>query len=554
MQSIFSKPVGVFPYCIADFAEYCRKQRNSENYLVFCQVYITFVHEMKQIFFLLLAVISFSADAQARRNLLDSLHYRVELQATLTSGDHTPLWLNANRYGLSSLKTANGYLRGAVERPLSVDADRRWGIGYGVDVAVAAGFTSVPIVHQAFAEARWLKGVLTVGAKEYPMELKNQELSSGSQTFGINARPIPQARVALPDYWTVPYTRGWLALKGHLAYGKPTDSRWQKDFTGKKSKYVEGSWYHSKAGYLRIGPKNITLELGLEMACQFGGKSYNVPKYGDITENKSDLKAFWDAFVGSLSGGDARDGEYWQNASGNQLGSWVARLNLDFDKWYAGLYADHYFEDHSAMFFLDYDGYGTGADWNVKEKSRYFRYDLKDIMLGLEVQLKQFRWLDHIVVEYLHTKYQSGPVYHDHTPHISGHISGRDNYYNHSILTGWQHWGQVMGNPLYLSPLYNDNGVIKVYNNRFVAWHLGLSGQPADQLHYRLLATWQRGYGTYDVLYNTPRENVSLMAEATYLFPKGWHVKAALGMDSGKIYGDNYGIQLSIIKSGIFTR
>ena len=558
MQSIFSKPVGVFPYCIADFAEYCRKQRNSENYLVFCQVYITFVHEMKQLCFLLLAVISFSADAQARKNLLDSLHYRVELQATLTSGDHTPLWLNANRYGLSSLKTANGYLRGAVERPLSVDADHRWGIGYGVDVAVAAGFTSVPIVHQAFAEARWLKGVLTVGAKEYPMELKNQELSSGSQTFGINARPIPQARVALPDYWTVPYTRGWLALKGHLAYGKPTDSRWQKDFTDKRSKYVEGSWYHSKAGYLRIGPKNITLELGLEMACQFGGKSYNVPEYGDITENKSDLKAFWDAFVpGGTDTGEAvtdnleTNGVY-ENADGNHVGSWVARLNLDFDKWYAGLYADHYFEDHSAMFFLDYDGYGTGADWNVKEKSRYFRYDLKDIMLGLEVQLKQFRWLDHVVVEYLHTKYQSGPVYHDHTQNISTHISGRDNYYNHSRQTGWQHWGQVIGNPLYLSPIYNEKGIIKVLNNRFVAWHFGISGQPSDRLHYRLLVTTQKGYGTYYELYPDPRNNFSMMAEVNYGFCNGWSARGAVGFDSGEIYGKQVGFQLTLAKTGLF--
>ncbi|MBR1558022.1 MAG: hypothetical protein IJ647_09740, partial [Prevotella sp.] len=56
-----------------------------------------------------------------QRLLTDSLHYSVELQATLSSGDHTPLWLNANRYGLSSLKTENGYLRGSVSRPLSAD-------------------------------------------------------------------------------------------------------------------------------------------------------------------------------------------------------------------------------------------------------------------------------------------------------------------------------------------------------------------------------------------------------------------------------------------------
>ena len=71
------------------------------------------------------------------RSLLDSLCYRAELQTTLASGDHNPLWLNANKYGLSSLKKTNGYLRGALERPLSADDGRKWGLGYGADLAVA---------------------------------------------------------------------------------------------------------------------------------------------------------------------------------------------------------------------------------------------------------------------------------------------------------------------------------------------------------------------------------------------------------------------------------
>ena len=186
------------------------------------------------------------------RSLFDSLTYRAEMQATVGGGDHNPLWLNANKYGLSSLKTTNGYLRGAIERPLALDNGRKWGIGYGLDAVVAAGFTSTLVVQQAYVEGRWLKGTLTIGAKEQPMELKNQELSSGSQTFGINARPIPQVRLALPDYWTIPHTRNWLSLKGHIAYGKTTDDSWQKDFTNQHHKYTEGMLYHSKAGYLKI--------------------------------------------------------------------------------------------------------------------------------------------------------------------------------------------------------------------------------------------------------------------------------------------------------------
>ena len=66
-------------------------------------------------------------------NPVDSLTYKVEMQGSFSSGK-TPLWLNANKYGLSSLDEDNGYVRGSVYRPLSVDDERKFGLGYGVDV------------------------------------------------------------------------------------------------------------------------------------------------------------------------------------------------------------------------------------------------------------------------------------------------------------------------------------------------------------------------------------------------------------------------------------
>lgn len=164
---------------------------------------------------------------------LDGLQYKAELQTSLSDG-HTPLWLNANKFGLSSLSSSNGYVRAAVERPLAVDSARKWGIGYGVDLAAAYNYTSSFIVQQAFAEVRWLKGVLTVGSKQWPMELKNNSLSSGSQTLGINARPVPQARIALPEYWDIPFTKGWVGIKGHVAFGRMTDDGWQHEFTSRE--------------------------------------------------------------------------------------------------------------------------------------------------------------------------------------------------------------------------------------------------------------------------------------------------------------------------------
>ena len=515
---------------------------------------------MKKIVFqTILLALSLGASAQegidhdnpGKLNLSEGLTYRVETQASASDGK-TPLWLNANKHGLSSLKEWNGYMRSAVMRPVSQDSARRWGVGYGIDVAVPTGYTSHVVVQQAFAEVRWLRGMLSVGAKEYPMELKNNRLSSGSQTLGINARPVPQVRLALPEYWTLPFGGGWLHMKAHVAYGMMTDESWQHEFTDRRSKYADGVLYHSKAGYLKIGKdgsKPLSLELGLEMAAQFGG----TPHYfqdGTFVSVKGEglLKGMWHAFF--PGGSDVGETTY-QNAAGNQLGSWVARVNYDAARWRASFYVDRFFEDHSAMLFVDYDGYGQGENWQKKEKSRYFFYDLCDWMLGAELNLKNGTWLRDVVVEFIHTKYQSGPIYHDHTPLISDHLGGQDQYYNHYAYTGWQHWGQVIGNPLYRSPIYNDDGLIEVENNRFMAFHLGFDGQPTKRLGYRALASWQDGLGSYTMPFLKKRHNVSFMVEAQYDFPHDWSVRGAYGMDFGSILGHNYGAQLTIAKSGL---
>ncbi len=509
---------------------------------------------MKKYCYLLLALL-FACDSLTVKAQTE---VRTEVQASLASGDNTPLWLNANKYGLSSLKTTNGYLRAGLFHSLEADSARRWAIGYAADVAATSGFTSKMVIQQAYGEVRWLKGLLTVGSKQQPLELKNQELSSGSQALGINARPIPSIRLSLPDYWTVPYTRGWLGVKGHIAYGMMTDENWQKDFTSEPYKWTEHSKIHTKAGYLRIGKegKPVSVELGLEMACQYGGTlhaleptpiDYANPQYVTIKQQEG-LKGMFKAFI--PGGGEDGEGQY-ANMAGNHLGSYVARVNMDFDDWYLGIYADHYFDDHSQMFFLDYDGYGEGSQHNEWKDSRWLIYDLKDIMLGAELKLKNCLWLNDIVVEYLYTKYQSGPIYHDRTYYLSDHIAGRDNYYNNYMQTGWQHWGQVMGNPLYRSPLYNENKEIKVQDNRFWAWHIGVSGNPLDGLHYRLMVTWQRGWGTYIEPFVDPQRNMSMLAEATYHFPNGhtlagWGIKAAFGLDHGELMGNNTGAQLTI--------
>ena len=501
------------------------------------------------------ALLALSATAASAQDSPFSVD--VEAQGSF-SNSTTPLWLNANKYGLSSLKAQNGYVRATgtyeklVAKNLTVKAgaDLVLPIGY-VSGADAHTHTEHFILQQAYAELDYKLGELIIGSKQMPMELKNNELSSGSQTLGINARPVPQLRIGLNDYWNIPFTAKWVAFKGHFAFGIMTDDSWEEDFArGTNSKYNNGTWYHQKAGYLRFGNEEkfpLTFTFGLEMASQFGATTY-MPD-GEVIKHSKSFSNIWSAITGSDGG--SLDAMLSNSTATNLLGSWVARLNWKADTWEAGIYADHFFEDHSAMFLLDYDGYGQGEQWNVKADNRYFRYGLKDIMIGADVKLKKIKYINQAVVEFMNTRYQSGPIYHDHSPVISTHICGRDEYYNHSQFPGWQHWGQVMGNPLYLSPLYNSDGYIGTSCNRFYAWHFGIAGDPIEGLHYRIRASWQEGLGTYITPYFYPRRNFSMGFEASYRLPdssvfKGFTVTGAYGFDNGELRGNNSGVQIGI--------
>ncbi len=55
----------------------------------------------------------------SKMNLCSNIEWKAEMQGTFSKGK-TPLWLNANKHGLSSLEECNGYLRGSLVRPYGI--------------------------------------------------------------------------------------------------------------------------------------------------------------------------------------------------------------------------------------------------------------------------------------------------------------------------------------------------------------------------------------------------------------------------------------------------
>lgn len=486
-----------------------------------------------------LACSALPASAQISR-LTHDVDYAVEMSGTASSGDYAPFWLTSNRYGLSSVENNSGYIRGRVQRSTQADSTRLWRVGYGLDLAIPANYTSKAVVQQFYFDVDLRAFRLSVGAKERGESLKNAALSSGGLTQSVNARPVPQVRVELPDFWAIPGTHNWLAVKGHLAYGLFTDNRWQRETHPEGALYSANALYHSKAGFLRIGnEKKFPLSFigGLEMSAQFGGEAWNLGRRtDDPTFDNSHVnmghgfKSFWHAFI--PGGSDAFDGAYLNN-EGNQLGSWHFQLNWKGKDWNLKAYAEHFFEDHSQMFL---------------------EYGWKDMLWGVEATLPKNPFVSTVLYEHLRTTDQTGGLYHDATPELGIQISGLDNYYNHSFYGAWQHWGQAMGNPLLLSPVYNENGEIKFKHNRITAHHFGLSGQPLPELSYRLLFSHVRSLGSYEVPNIKPQFANYFMAQADYA-PRHFHglsFSAAVGSNGGSLIGNSFGGMLTLRKTGHF--
>ena len=268
-----------------------------------------------------------------------TLTYRVEASANVSSGDYAPLWFTANRNGLSSQKPNSAYLRAGLTYRKSFN--HGWRIGAGLDLAAGVNSPSEFIVQQAYADFSWRVLNLSIGNKERNPLGKNPLLSSGGMVEGNNARPVPQIRAEIADYYTVPGTKGWFAFKGYIAYGRFTDDRWQRDFAGANHQtYVEDILYHSKELMFKVGNKErfpLEAEVGMLMSAQFGGTQHTFSlKDGEwketVYEMPHGLKNYAKVFF-AQAGGDGTTGGDQVNVEGNHVGSWNFALNYYWHDW-----------------------------------------------------------------------------------------------------------------------------------------------------------------------------------------------------------------------------
>lgn len=493
-----------------------------------------FYNKIECLIICILSTVVFTSYAQNK-----TLEYNIEVGATISNGNYSPLWLNANRYGLYTMGKNSEYFRTGIEYDHIYKYG--WSVSAILDIVSAYNMINKFWIQQANIDILWKNINLSIGSKErlgFPFE-KNFILSSGWMTEGTNARPIPQVRVSINDFLSIPWLCNWLAFKGHLAYGVFMDGKWQEEYVGYNKYFTKGAKYHSKSLLFRFGNIEklpLEFEFGLIMATQFGGSRYLKNSQGEILkimDMPDDIGAYWSAFFPQPGGSDTIFGEQ-MNVEGNMLGSWNFALNYYLNKWKLRIHLDHYFEDHSQLFW------------------EYGRW--KDGQIGVEITPPKNQWISALLWEIFSTYDQTGPIlYEDRWGSFSGmQTSGSDNYYNHGIYNAWQHYGMAIGNPILLGPIYNENKKIYFNSSRAKAQHFGLCGNPSNEWSWRIKTTFARYWGTYSVPLDQVRKQIYTAIEFSYM-PKwidGLSISLSGALDRGNYLGDSIGGMIVIKKYG----
>ena len=490
---------------------------------------------MKYNYILFAAGLVCSSIVKAQEATDTRITYDLTTEASVGSGDYTAYQLVTNRHHVLATRPNTAYLRGAInlEHVLSKD----FTLSGAVDVIASVHADHQLYLQQCYANLDYQKTFfLEVGSHEEKPVLRNDLLSSGSFVKGNNAKPIPQIHIGTKDFWTIPFTKGWLQANFDFGYGKLMDSGYREDRYKAASDvnlmYTTGAFYHQKHLYFRTNPTNrIFVTFGIQHVAQFGGTNYSREEGRGKTEEvvikkkPANLKAMWNVVL-PLGDNNYYDDEALEDwIYGNHLGLMTVQFGWNINEQHQlQVYYDDIFEDGSGMRKSN----GWDGLWGVEYKNR---------AAGRQ-------YIRGVVAEFFQTTNQSGPLHWDANDHpepirsqITDKAFGDDNYYNHMFYDSFAHYGMTPGNALITSPIYNKDGFTRYRDNRIKAWHLGINGEITDHLSYLVKGSYREGWGTYQMPLAEKHHSFDAMLQGLYNVGS-WQFGAAYAFDKGNIYGD----------------
>ncbi|WP_340103263.1 capsule assembly Wzi family protein [Rhodohalobacter sp. 8-1] len=379
----------------------------------------------------------------------------LETHALVSSSGTTPFWLQSNRHGMFSSEGSQFLTRiqaHSTNNPLTNFLN----FSYGADFIARPVTQPTAFFNQGYVRLDAWNLFLQAGRFHNTSPIHDEELGMGSLGVSGNATPIPQIRAGLTDWTSLPFTRNFVQIKGHMAHGWLGSER-----------YVSDVLYHEKVGHARFGGDfPLNLYGGIAQYVLWGGNS---PEKGQLDSSIDD---FFRVLIAVSASEGAAEGSNF--IIGDQKGAWDFGFYLELDAVDVKVYRQFPLETKD----------------NLKLKSPQDALTGISVLPGRQLNLP----ITQLTYEFLYTKHQDGPR----RENIGGDLTrdryrGNENYYNHGVYrSGWVYNSSTIGNPLFVP---SSDPMISVFNNRIVAHHLGMAFSLPQSIQLTTKATFSRNYG-----------------------------------------------------------
>lgn len=478
--------------------------------------------------------------------------YECGLTGGTGSGTFAPYYISSLRHGRFT-QSSNLQFEAAVSK--KTDESKRFSYGFGADfIASYASSTDYERyeaatdqwysrslrpaafrIQQLYGELTYRSIFLEAGMKERGSAILNQSLTSGDLVESGNARPMPQVRIGFKDFQDIPFTSEWVQISGEVAYGMMLDDNWLEDhYNYYKYHITENQLYNYKRLYFRTKPSQpFSLTIGMQAAAVFGGETYYYLKGKLVKQERhsKSVKSFLKMLLPTQDGGD---GFY----TGNHVGSWDIRGRYRLDNGSEiSAYASWLWEDGS--------GIGKLNGW--------------DGLWGIEYKADKKGWITGALVEYLDFTNQSGPIHYAPGDYpdtdLTDHASGADDYYNNAAYNSYAYYGQSIGTPAIMAPIYNTDGFPAFVANAMRGFHVGIEGMITPTIDYRVKGGYRKAWGTPKIMLPEPAHLSSVMIEASWRPKKieGLCLNAKVEVDRGNMPCNAFGAMLSVRYRGLLN-
>lgn len=454
---------------------------------------------------------------------------QLDVGVLASSTEQTPYWLQTNQFGSIPKELPAGLLIATMlsdyrnKQPKGLKLD--W--GYGVQVVGQGSAGSRVLLPEAYGKVRLGIFELWAGRRKQIVGLAESPLSSGSFIWSGNALPVPKVEFAIPVYWPLGFTRGWVSVKGSFSHG----------WFGKGT-YVQNSYLHQKAIFIRLGTPRSRLRLYGAFTHQaqwagYGPFSETDPTLSFQGQMANSVEAYMNVVVPLKSDAlknRAKFTTFDQNRVGDHRGTAEVALDVRFPHGLLMMYQQHFYDLGRKLYNLR----------NIEDGLYGLRY----------TNTRPKPLLAEVVVELFNSGNQG-------VLQFGKSLGGEwENYFiNGQYPEGWSYRGRTLGTPFMSqgadvnpalpsipfagSTLNNESitGQYSISNNRIWALHGGATGNLGRWWGYQTKVTYSKNYGTFAAPFPANTTQLSGLFSLTKTMRRsvGSVLFASIGYDQGKL-------------------